>query len=213
MVINFLGDSITEGVGASCPEHRFSSLVCKRLEAEEINLGHGGTRIARQRNITLELDEDYFLTRAVTMSADVDFTFVFGGTNDYGHGDVPLGNFGDKGGYTFYGAFEELVAYMASKFPKDKLCFIMPLPRYDQDNVYGDGRKAVPVAPLAAYIAIEKEVLNRYGVQYLDLSKYFPVPQTQEETEFFADGLHPNDNGYRLLGEKIVVFLSQIIKR
>ncbi len=212
MVINFLGDSITEGVGASQIQNRYSTLVCKRLGAREINLGHGGTRIARQRNITLELDEDYFLTRAVTMSADVDFTFVFGGTNDYGHGDVPLGNFGDKDGYTFYGAFEELVSYIASKFPKDKLCFIMPLPRYDQDNPFGDGRKKAPIAPLAAYIAIEKEVLNRYGIQFLDFSKDFSVPETQEETEFFADGLHPNDNGYRALGEKIADFLSQIIK-
>ena len=46
MKINFLGDSITEGVGASAPENNYVSLVGKKTGHEVINYGISGTRIA-----------------------------------------------------------------------------------------------------------------------------------------------------------------------
>ncbi len=208
MKINFLGDSITEGAGAGVPENMYSYLVCKHFHAEELLFGKGGTRIARQVRKTLNPDDEYFLTRAVKMPTDADFTFVFGGTNDYGHGDALLGTLGDGNGYTFYGAFEELVRYLTENFPKEKLCFIMPLPRFDQDNLLGDGSKEFPVAPLSTYIAIEKEILEKYEVEYLDLAADFPVPQECGESELTVDGLHPNPKGYRLIADRLIAYLE-----
>ena len=53
MKIIFLGDSITEGVGASCPINNY---VCKVAEICEgvmtENFGVSGTRIARQTTTT-----------------------------------------------------------------------------------------------------------------------------------------------------------------
>ncbi len=49
MIISFLGDSITEGVGATSRENRFSSILCRKVGAVEENYGLSGTRIARQR--------------------------------------------------------------------------------------------------------------------------------------------------------------------
>ncbi len=210
MRINFLGDSITEGAGAGVPENMYSYLVCKRFGAEELLFGKSGTRIARQKKKTAPLDDEYFLTRAVRMSTNVDFTFVFGGTNDYGHGDAALGKMGDKEGDTFYGAFEELVGYLTARFSKQKLCFILPLPRFGQDNARGEnGRKAFPVGALSAYIAAEKEILEKYGVEYLDLSADFHVPQVQGETELTVDGLHPNPKGYRLIADRVIAYLER----
>ncbi len=209
MKINFLGDSITEGAGAEIPENMYSYLVCKRFGAEELLFGKSGTRIARQARKTLNPDDEYFLTRAIKMPVDADFTFVFGGTNDYGHGDAKLGSKGERDGYAFYGAFEELVSYLTARFPKEKLCFIMPLPRFDQENVFGDGSKEFPCAPLSAYITVEKEILDDYGVDYLDLSNDFPIPHTCGETEFTVDGLHPNPKGYRLIADRIIAYLEK----
>ena len=48
MKFNFLGDSITEGAGAEKVENMFTYLVSEYFGAEEINLGVGGTRIAKQ---------------------------------------------------------------------------------------------------------------------------------------------------------------------
>ena len=46
--INFLGDSITEGVGVSCAEHRYPDLIAADCGCIVRNYGISGTRIARQ---------------------------------------------------------------------------------------------------------------------------------------------------------------------
>ena len=125
MVINFLGDSITEGAGAGSPENMYVNLVGQKLGAAVNNYGVGGTRIARQTTPTdpPRADED-FLIRAAKMDKNADFVFIFGGTNDFGHGDAPLGKFGDKTPYTFYGAAALLCEYLLGIYGKDRLCFI-----------------------------------------------------------------------------------------
>lgn len=209
MKINFLGDSITEGAGAEIPENMYTYLVCKHFNAEELNFGKSGTRIARQVKKTDSSYEEYFMLRAVKMPTDADFTFVFGGTNDYGHGDAKIGEFVSTDNYTFYGAFKELVAYLVENFPKEKLCFILPLPRYNQDDLLGDGYKDEPIAPLSRYIQAEKEVLEYFGVDYLDLSDSFYVPTEPNNTGLFVDGLHPNPNGYKVIADRLIAYLEQ----
>lgn len=209
MKINFLGDSITEGAGAGALECRYSALTAKYFGAEERNFGVGGTRIAKQVKRTNNPDDDVFMCRAVKMPTDADFTFVFGGTNDYGHGDAKLGTFDSRDDYTFYGAFHNLVAYMVASFPKDKLCFVMPIPRYDQDNPYGDGSKDEPMASMQAYIQAEKEVLEYYGVDCLDMTNAFYIPTTQQDDgELYADGLHPNAKGHRFIADQLIGYLK-----
>lgn len=209
MKINFLGDSITEGAGAGTPECMYTYLTAKYFQAEECNFGKGGTRIAKQRRHTNNPDDDVFMCRALKLPRDANFTFVFGGTNDYGHGDAKLGDFEDRDDYTFYGAFRNLVEYMITTFPREKLCFILPIPRFDQDNPYGDGSKEIPVAPISAYIEAEKKVLDYYGVEYLDLSNKFYIPSEANYSELFADGLHPNPKGHALLAECLIEYLNK----
>ena len=209
MKINFLGDSITQGVGAERPENIYTTLVADYFKAEECNYGISGTRIAKQIKPTNNPDDDVFMCRAVKLPRDADFTFVFGGTNDYGHGDAKLGTFNDRDDYTFYGAFHNLVAYMVGAFAKDKLCFILPIPRFNQDSPYGDGSKDEPIAPMSAYIEAEKEVLAYYGVEYLDLSGLFYIPEKAEYGELFCDGLHPNPKGHRVLADCLIEYLKQ----
>jgi len=140
---------------------------------------------------------------------NADFTFVFGGTNDYGHGDVKLGCFDDRDVYTFYGAFHELIAYMVSSFPKERLCFILPIPRYNQDNPHGEGGiKQEPVGDLSTYIEAEKQVLAYYGVEYLDLSDKFYVPTAPNGSKLFLDGLHPNAAGHQVLADSLIAYLK-----
>lgn len=208
MKINFLGDSITQGAGAEGHENMYTYLTAKHFNAEECNYGVGGTRIAKQVKRTLNPDDDVFMCRAVKLPTDADFTFVFGGTNDYGHGDAKLGTFEDRDNYTFYGAMHELVAYMVATFPKEKLCFILPIPRFDQDNPYGDGSKDVPMAPMSAYIQAEKEVLDYYGVEYLDLTDKYHVPTAPAYDDLFGDGLHPNPKGHKLLADCLIEYLE-----
>ena len=59
----FLGDSITEGTGASSPETCYVSVFGKISGAEVKNYGIGGTRIARQRRKSVKErhDKDFLL--------------------------------------------------------------------------------------------------------------------------------------------------------
>lgn len=220
MKINFLGDSITAGAGAERVENMFSTLLAGMLNAEEKNYGVCGTRIARQ---TLSSDDpamdETFLDRERKMDRDADLVLVFGGTNDYGHGDALMGDMSSESEYTFYGAMKQLVEALIRDFGREKVIFILPLPRYDQDNVLGENEvkmgsvfplsrhdKDHPVEalyPLSAYIQAEKDVLEHYQVRYLDLSGDFHVPTTNAGDELTMDGLHPNIAGHRYLADVI----------
>ena len=114
--IGFLGDSITAGAGASAPGKTYAAVLCEKIGAKEINYGVGGTRIARQKRASEDsLYDEYFLQRAKKINEDLDFLFVFGGTNDYGHGDAPFGKQSDDTDDTFCGALNNLLGYLTRK--------------------------------------------------------------------------------------------------
>ena len=98
--ICFLGDSITEGVGVSCVENRYTDVFKKITDVGEIkNYGISATRIAKQHNGSIYgefVDKNSFCERYNEMDDDADIVVVFGGTNDYGHGDAPFGTKNDK---------------------------------------------------------------------------------------------------------------------
>ena len=139
MKINFLGDSITAGATLASVDEMYTNILCKKVGAIENNYGVCGTRIARQTKPSAEakFDED-FLKRAEKLDTTADFTFVFGGTNDYGHGDASLGEIGDKTPYSFYGALNLLTEYLLTKFNNRKFCYVLPLPRYNENSPYGE---------------------------------------------------------------------------
>ena len=131
MKLIFLGDSITEGVGATCEENKYVSVVAKICGVETANFGVSGTRIARQNKPTLPRTFDYdFQMRAEVMDKDADMVFVFGGTNDYGHGDAKIGSENDDTPYTFYGGLNNLMKKLIGIYGKEKICFILPMRRF-----------------------------------------------------------------------------------
>ena len=90
--IIFLGDSITEGVGVSSVEKRYTDVFKRITEIGEcVNYGISATRIARQQKVEIEYrDTNAFTERFEQMDDDADIVVVFGGTNDYGHGDLVI---------------------------------------------------------------------------------------------------------------------------
>ena len=211
--INFLGDSITEGAGSSCIENRFTDLIAKNTGAVCLNYGIGGTRIAEQLIPSAEANWDKtFGSRVAEMDANADYIIVFGGTNDFGHGDAPLGTMYDRTTKTFYGALHLLYISLIEKYPTAKIGIITPLHRCNEDNMRGDGNKAQDVATLKTYVEIIREVAEYYSLPVLDLFKDSglqpKIPVIQEM--YMPDGLHPNDAGYKILAEKITKFIKTL---
>lgn len=209
--IVFLGDSITQGAGATKKENVYLEVCAKKLGAKAVNFGVGGTRIAPQITPSAEaFCDEYFLLRAKKMDKDADLVVVFGGTNDFGHGDAPFGRIGDKDPATFCGAYDALIEYLMATYGKEKLIIVYPLRRRNETATNGDGSKAEGSKPLAEYHDAEEAITEKCGLRSVDFWNDGDLnPNTPDGNENFADGLHPNDIGHRLLGEK----LAEAIKR
>ena len=208
--IVFLGDSITEGCGTSGVEHHFVTLIGQMGECKVKNYGIGGTRFARQTTPTWEIWDKDFCGRVEELDEDADVVVVFGGTNDFGHGDAPLGTIEDRSLYTFYGACHHIMTRLHERFAGKPIVFLTPLHRCNEDNPKGDGNKPYNVAPLKTYVNIIREMAEYYSLPVLDLYAVSGIqPKVDAIREKYCpDGLHPNDAGHVILAEKIFAFLK-----
>ena len=206
--INFLGDSITEGHGCSSEVTRFTDKIAAEYGAITRNYGIGGTRIARQRQVPScaprwDLD---FPSRVPEMDPDADLIVVFGGTNDYGHGDAPFGDFSDRTADTFCGALHELFTALLTKFPAAQFVILTPLHRDGEDTPNMHGKT------LRDYVDMIRQTAEYYSLPVLDLyASYGVQPAVPVMKEMYMpDGLHPNDAGHIILTHKIVKFIQSL---
>ena len=209
IAIDFLGDSITEGAMASSPEKTFVALVGKMLPCFARNYGISGTRIAKQRTPSSDprADLDY-VQRVDDLGTDADFVVVFGGTNDYGHGDAPFGKMGNKTCMTFCGSVYMLMKKLLKKFRKEQIIVIPPLHRVNEDNPYGEGNKEVPSKSLGEYRDVIIDTAKQFGVHVLDLTEEIGPA---EGNPLLGDGLHPNDEGHHKIATLICQYINKLI--
>ncbi len=207
--VNFLGDSITEGHGTSNTKHRYDSVLGELAELSVIrNYGIGGTRIAHN-SVPSEwpVCDLYFCGRATRMDPDADLVVVFGGTNDYGHGDAPLGSPDDTTPKTFNGAVNWLMSFLRLAYPKSKIVFMTPL-RREGDETYCSTAGHF----LVDYVDAIVDAGKRHSVPVLDLYRELPVDPNLPEMKsaYVPDGLHPNDEGHRLIALALYKFLCEL---
>lgn len=211
--INFLGDSITAGAGTSAPDKTFCGVIEIKYGAVCRNYGIGGTRIARQQHKTdICYDSEDFCSRFCKMEQDADAVVVFGGTNDFGHGDAPLGTMADRTPDTFYGALHTLYSGLTEKYPRSAIAVVTPLHRVGEDNPRGDGSKPEDGALLKTYVEIIREVAEYYSLPILDLYKESGLQPNVPiiRKMYIPDGLHPNDEGHIILADKIARFIERL---
>ena len=213
--INFLGDSITEGHGTSAAERQFTSLIAAQYGAVSRCYGIGGTRIARQHTPSANPRHDLdFPSRVAEMDADADLIAVFGGTNDFGHGDAPIGTFDDRDPSTFCGACHFLMSGLIARYCGKPIVIVTPLHRLCEEDPEGDGtgRKLDVRAVLADYRTILMETAGYYGLPVLDLyatsgmQPRHPVARAR----LMPDGLHPSDEGHAIIARRIGEFLKTL---
>ncbi len=210
---NFLGDSITKGYGLDDPD----DVYWRRLAIEDgvIARGYGisGTRIAKQR---VEPSPDpkwdqYFRSRVPSMDPDADVVVVFGGTNDYGHGDAPLGRMESRRDDTFYGALHNLYEDLLEKYPRSEIVVMTPLhSAAEHQTVNGLGLRNV--GTLGDYVRIIREVAAYYALPVLDLYTLSGIqPAVDFLRERYApDGLHPNAAGQERIYRLLRSFLTEL---
>ena len=208
-IINFLGDSITEGTGTSCTEAMYTEVLKREAGLAEIrNYGIGGTRIAEQGiDVNGWLDERDFCRRYKTMDDKADIIVVFGGTNDYGHGDAPFGCFEDRTMDTYCGAVHYLMRGLIEKYPASQIVFVTPLHREAENTLNASNH-----LPLKAYADKIRETAEYYSIPVLDLYANGGIYADCKKHRdlYMPDGLHPNDTGAKKVAEKMLRFLENL---
>ena len=202
--INIIGDSITEGVGASSYDKCYVARFAAETGAIVRNYGISGTRIARRSEPYEKpnFDRD-FCGRYQDMDDDADLIVVFGGTNDYGHGDAPLGKMEDRDVWSFYGACHVLFSGLVAKYPDKPIVVLTPLHRIPKPDRPEE---------LQRFVEVLRQVAEYYSMPVLDLwatSGMQPLVPEQHAL-YFADLVHPNDRGHAQIAYKLRKFLENL---
>ena len=216
-IIDFLGDSLTEGKGLQNDDNRYDRYIAKAAGLKKANnYGIGGTRIAFQSHPSEKARHDMdFCGRCWDMDPSADIIVVFGGTNDYGHGDAPFGQIGDTERTTFCGAVDFLIRSIREIYPNAFLVMVTPGHRFDDETmppVRKLERVGVVGKPLCDYVNAMVEIAHRHDVPILNLYEKLGIdPKKPEDREKYTlDGLHYNDAGHLAVGKCLLEFLKSL---
>ncbi len=218
-IIDFLGDSITEGYGVIDKEkNRYDNILKRECELKAVyNYGIGGTRLAYQSVPTAKPRQDlYFCGRVYDLNKDADIIVVYGGVNDYLHGDALVGEWGDKTPATFYGAVRFLMNFLKENYCDKKIVFIAPAKMcFKGISCYKPSTRPLKkpdALPLYEYVKIIQKTAKEYNYPVLDLFENLGIdPNDEKQREkYTTDGLHFNDEGHKVLAKTIKEFLISL---
>ena len=212
--IAFLGDSITEGVGVADMENAYWNRIAKATGAQSYGYGISGTRIAIQLGHTIDERFDrYFASRIPDMIPDADVIVIFGGVNDFGHGDAPFGVMTDRTEKTFCGAYHMLLQKLIEAYPEALIVAMTPLHCVEEGNpICGSFGGLRRCRDLVEYVDAIKEICAYYAVPVLDLYRLsgiqpkFPILKER----YMPDGTHPNDAGHEKIANRLLGFLKSL---
>ena len=218
-IVTFFGDSITEGVGVTDIENcRYDNIIHRRFElAEHYNYSVSGSRLAHQSVPSEKPRYDLcFCGRAYDLNKSADLIIVYGGVNDYIHGDAYFGAMEDKTPSTYCGAVYFLMNFLKTEYPNASIVFMTPAHmklRGDSDRLVSPRPIKKPDAkPLAAYGEVIKARGAELGVHVLDLFEKLPIdPNDPADFEkYTTDGLHLNDEAQKILAQVLGDFLEAL---
>ena len=218
--VNFLGDSITEGAGVVDQNNRYDHRLAAMCGLSAINsYGISGSRLAHQIHPSETPRYDLcFCGRAYDMDTSADMVVVFGGVNDYIHGDAPFGQVGDTTPATYCGGVYFLMNYLRQTYPGKPIVFMTPARcflRKEVDDlvVSTHARKRPGIGkPLRPYVDAILETAKLFHIPALDL--YNDLGLDPHDPAIFdtytMDGLHFNDAGHAVIAEKLKAFIEAI---
>ena len=219
LTVNFLGDSITEGTGViNIAENRYDNRLKRMYNLGATNnYGIGGTRLAHQEKPSDKPRYDLcFCGRAYNMDPTADLIVVYGGVNDYIHGDAYFGKMEDRTPETFCGAVYYLMELIKTLYPGTPVVFMTPAHchfRGVSDREISPRPVKKPDAkPLAEYVRVIKERGKELEIPVLDLFDNLGIdPNNEEEmTRYTEDGLHFNDDGHAFIARALGDFLTKL---
>ena len=204
-----LGDSITQAANLDTLDHyqelAWPHVLKEALGAEEVvNLGIGGSSIGRYW-------ADAFVDRYTEIPEDTDLIFVMGGTNDgFCASFVEFGNSEERAPRTFWGDLDELMDGLKEDYPEAEVIFLTPIPNSLHDYLKAERKYLMPQEEFSEVIITLAE---EHGMEVFDLynSNILDGHDKDNILHLMPDGVHPNAEGYRILGEHVAAELIRLL--
>lgn len=199
-----LGDSIT---WQDAKTYSYNGLVARGYQTiikeklgflEVLNMGVSGRPMA---NGTANGVGTNTTGKTVTYTT-YDLTTIAAGTNDFKL-NVQLGTLGAIGDTTFdtntfYGAYRDLIEYILTQKPTQKIILFTPLQR--DNGGYTVNTSNTAGHKLIDYVNAIKAVGQMYSLPVVDMYAESGITKLNLAT-YTWDGLHPNDAGYARMAE------------
>ena len=218
--INLLGDSISEGAGVNDQQNcRFDNRLTAMCQLAAVNnYSIGGTRFAHQIHPSETPRYDLcFCGRVYNMDLTADMVIVYGGVNDYIHGDAPFGQTGDTTPATFCGSVYFLMRFLRETYGNKPIIFMTPARcflRKEVDDRFTSthSRKLPGGKPLIDYVDVILETAKQFDIPVLDLYRNLGLDPHDPECfdTYTMDGLHFNDAGHGILAQKLKDFIDAL---
>lgn len=188
--------------------------------------GVGGSRIANDPVESTDDPKYSIVLRYQNLPDDADLVIIAGGTNDWQHGNVDLGDFDSTDVHTFNGALNTLLPGLKLKYKYIPVVMMTPIKRgteYNKPNKKGLTQEQFVDAMIAK--------CRQYGIYCLDMYSNCPLnPQIPELNELFFlpsknsdgsirydeqgnimyDATHPNTEGHKIMGRTVAGFIRTL---
>lgn len=180
--ITCVGDSITDGIGASSGSNTYPAQLQKILgdKYEVLNKGVSGTTVTNSDNRAYTKTSRY----QESLASKPDIVIILLGTNDITTNGINT----DQGKKTFKDDYAKLVKDYENLETHPKVMVAAPLSSVDGNNKH-DGRNDMNER---IQIPLIKEVSQEMRLTFLDAHSY-TATWTRDD---IGDGLHPSDSGY-----------------
>jgi len=188
----FFGASTVEGAGASSPDKRFSTLICRTLGWEEVNLGIGGTTMTGRDDTGMIVDEESGIGRVPdVLHAAPDIVVILYGANDFA-GGKPLGEAGQFRQGTFLWDYDTVLRGLIENLPDAQIVLATLAYRADAETPNPLG------LTLEDYNGVVRHLGDRYGLKVADAWANAGI-DARNFAALSADEAHLNDDGHQRL--------------
>lgn len=205
-VVSFNGDSICYGEG--CPGG-YGLMIANENNMIYENRGVSGAMIKAETYFDDEkTNPRHWICRDIeNMRSDAEYIILEGGVNDDSTdnlGAITSGFRAELDDTTFCGAFESMLKKAILKWHGKKIGFILSPKAYNYDGMGADKEKW----------DMARAICEKWSIPYLDLRNASGLNAGLSETKamFFhnADGVHPNELGYKVIVPKIVAWMKTL---
>jgi lysophospholipase L1-like esterase len=182
-----VGDSITYGVGkdkANYPE-RFAEMLGDDQKYTVYNFGKNGRTMMKDGDYPYWIDPAY--QNALASKADVIILML--GTND----SKPFQWNRDK----YFADYISMVQSFQAMVPAPEIFLMIPWPWYFKDSTMSYDVINSSLPSLIYNIAKEVGIPSTHIIDLFTLMG--SKDKTEKGTDIFADGCHPNDDGYEIM--------------